>query len=515
MDTKQEITRRYFREGDSERKIARDLKISRKTVKKYLQDHIKAKERSEQEGDRDVFQEYVASTPAYSSTGRYKRKLTEEIKKMILEQVADNDRKKREGLRKQVKRKIDIYEHLLKQGHKIGYTTVCNYIREQESTVREAFIRQDHLPGEECEFDWGEVRLIIGGELKRLNMAAFTATYSNYRHGDLYSRQDMLAFMESHNNFTQHVGGVYHEMVYDNMRVAIAKFVGRYEKQPTRALTNLAGWYHFRWRFCNVQRGNEKGHVERTVEVIRRKAFCDRDTFDTLEEARKHLAAIFDSVNDIPCPQRGKSPRQLLEEERSMLWKNPGTMECYLVECLKVDKYSTFSFGTNRYSVPDYLVGRMVEVKVYANQLKAYYNNLPVCRHERQYSIHQWEIDLEHYLKTLSRKPGALAGSVALQQAPLEIRQLYERFFRSNPRGFIDVLQYCQSKNVPHYKLEKTVHELTQLCPQDVSPDKVIALLGNQSQELVPVADSGRKSEIEDYSRDQLLEISMMVSTSN
>ena len=41
IDTKQEITRRYLREGDSERKIARDLQINRKTVKKCLWEHRK------------------------------------------------------------------------------------------------------------------------------------------------------------------------------------------------------------------------------------------------------------------------------------------------------------------------------------------------------------------------------------------------------------------------------------------------------------------------------------------
>jgi len=47
-----------------------------------------------------------------------------------------------------------------------------------------------------------------------------------------------------------------------------------------------------------VRRGNEKGHVERTVEVVRRKAFCDRDTFDTFEEARKHLASTLGRLNN-------------------------------------------------------------------------------------------------------------------------------------------------------------------------------------------------------------------------
>ena len=515
MDTKQEITRRYLREGDSERKIARDLQINRKTVKKYLLEHLKVQEKSEDEGNLESLQEYSACAPVYNGTGRYKRKLTDEIKKLIQEQVLDNDRKKREGLRKQIKRKIDILEYLLSKGCQIGYTTVCNYIREQEITSREAFIRQIHLPGEECEFDWGEVKLIIGGEQKRLYMAAFTASCSNYRYGDLYSRQDTLAFMESHNDFFAHTGGIYHEMVYDNMRVAVAEFVGRNEKQPTRALTNLSGWYQFRWRFCNVRRGNEKGHVERTVEVLRRKAFCDRDTFDTFEQARNHLAATLGRLNEIPCLQTGKSPRQKLDEERPLLWKYPGVMECYLVECLKVDKYSTFSYGTNRYSVPDYLVGRMVEVKVYANQLKAYYNNLQVSRQERQYGMFQWQIDLEHYLSTLRRKPGALHGSVALQQAPPEIKRLYELFFRSNARGFIEIMQYCQNKNISHEKLVKTIHELNRLCPNDISPDKVIALLGNQPSDNIAITPSERKDEIEACSREQLLEITLMANNTN
>ena len=154
MDTKQEITRRYLREGDSERKIARDLQINRKTVKKYLLEHLKVQQKSEDEGNTESLQEYTGCAPVYNSTGRYKRKLTDEIKTLIQEQVGENDRKKREGLRKQIKRKIDIHEYLLSKGHKIGYTTVCNYIREQEIMLREAFIRQVHLPGEECEFDW-------------------------------------------------------------------------------------------------------------------------------------------------------------------------------------------------------------------------------------------------------------------------------------------------------------------------------------------------------------------------
>jgi len=207
--------------------------------------------------------------------------------------------------------------------------------------------------------------------------------------------------MESHNEFYAHVGGVHHEMVYDNMRVAVAEFVGRHEKTPTKALINLSGWYHFRWRFCNVRKGNEKGHVERSVELVRRKAFSDRLTFDSYEQARDYLSSTLERLNGLSDPRKDKSPQEMLLEEVPLLWQYPGLMECYLTEFLKVDKYSTFCYGTNHYSVPDHLVSHMVEVKIYANQLKVYADNTPVCRHERKYGMYQWEINLEHYLKTL------------------------------------------------------------------------------------------------------------------
>ncbi len=511
MDTKQEILRRYFRENDSERKIARDLQINRKTVKKYLADYLEAKEKSEEEGTKESLQDYSTSAPDYDASRRVKRKLTEEISALISVQLEENENKIRSGLRKQIKRKIDIHEYLLSQGYKIGYTTVCNHIRTLGISEREAYIRQVYLPGEECEFDWAEAKLRIGGIQRRVYLAVFTSSYGNYRYARLYVRQDTLAFMESHNDFFAHIGGVFHEMVYDNMRVAIAEFAGRTEKHPTTALTNLAGWFQFRWRFCNVRRGNEKGHVERSVEFIRRKAFSVRDEFESLEQAQEYLNLIMEKLNKLSCGYTGKSPETSLAEERSHLWKYPGEMECYIMVSLKVDKYATFSFGTNRYSVPDYLVGRMVDVKVYSNRLKVYHNNLHLYTHERNYGTYVWLVEIDHYLVTLARKPGALHGSVALEQSPPEVRRIYQRYFTNQPREFIEVLLYCKAGNIQHDKLEATVGKVSRLCPRDVTADKIIALLGNQSETITSVPSAPKKpDEIEDLSFKQLQEIAML-----
>ncbi len=51
-------------------------------------------------------------------------------------------------------KKIDIYEKLIDEGFEISYPTI---VRKKERKRKEAYIKQDDLYGEVCEFDWGEV----------------------------------------------------------------------------------------------------------------------------------------------------------------------------------------------------------------------------------------------------------------------------------------------------------------------------------------------------------------------
>ena len=227
--------------------------------------------------------------------------LTREVQSFIDSQLEANGRKVRQGMRKKILKNIDILQLLQEQGFSVGYTTVCNYIREKlgkSATPQEAFIRQQYAPGSVCEFDWGEIKLNIAGHLSRFQLAVFTSAYSNYRYAMIYKRQDTLAFMESHVSFFEHTGGIYRQMVYDNMRVAVAKFVGKHEKEPTRALLQLRGHYQFVDRFCNAYSGNEKGHVERSVEYIRRKAFGFKSDFASFEQARQYLETIVSKITD-------------------------------------------------------------------------------------------------------------------------------------------------------------------------------------------------------------------------
>ena len=225
-------------------------------------------------------------------------------------------------------KKVDIWELLKEQGYEIGYTTVCNYIRSQQS-IPESYIRQQYAPGGVCEFDWGEVKLKIDGIWRVYQIAVFTLAWSNYRFAFLYARQDTQSFQQSHVLFFEHLGGIPHQMVYDNMRVAVKRFVGPNEKEPTEGLLSMSMYYQFGFRFCNVRKGNEKGHVERSVEYIRRKAFAYEDEFRDLASANEYLFNKVEKLNTKEQQDKAKSGSDLLKSASVYLGLLPVTpMEC-------------------------------------------------------------------------------------------------------------------------------------------------------------------------------------------
>lgn len=509
MTQKQEVLLRFFREGDSKSKISRDIGIDRKTIRKYIYDYLLELEKEKTSGTHveGSLAKYISEPPKYKRTTTPKPALTVEVSNQIDTYLEENKRKRGEGMRKQVMLKRDIHEALLDQGFNIGYTTVCNYIRGEKLREMEAFIRQDFMPGESCEFDWGEVNLVIAGEKRKLNMAAFTAAYSNYRYGMLYDKQDTLAFMESHIEFIAHTGGVYQEYIYDNMRVAVKKFIGRSEKEPTRALLQLSGYYKFRYRFCNARKGNEKGHVERSVEYMRRKAFSRRSEFASLQEANEHLLATCNRLNSIKLTSIDKNPIDMFAEEKKVLWQPEGRMACFTIEFLKVDKYSTICFENNHYSVPDHLVGKGVDVKVFSSRLECYELNKRICTHERTYGRKQWVLDLSHYYRTLITKPGALHSSVALKQSSELIRELYHSYFSTTPQEFIKMLIFCEKNKYSTEQLKGVIELLRKLCPTDVSIDKIKALLGNTG---ILAEEIDENQQTVQYSKEQLLEYTQM-----
>lgn len=509
MKKKQEVLIQYFRDGKSERSIARGLSISRTTVRRYIKSYREAQQHSSYASEDTLLQK-VVEAPRYSVDNRTKRKLSSAVCKEIDRLLELNRQKRTKGLHKQILKKFDIYEHLYAWGYDIGYTTVCNYIRLRQNKQKEAYIRQEYVPGDICEFDWGEVKLYIAGKLRRLNLAVFTSAMSNYRYALLFWRQDTYAFQQAHADFFAHLGGVYHTMVYDNMRVALRRLVGDTEKHPTEALLKLSMYYQFDYRFCNIYRANEKGHVERSVEFIRRKAFADTDVFDSIAEANMYLVKHVNQINTFYNRFiNGERASDLFARERPYLYSAPRPFDCSILQRVRIDKYATFSYATNHYSVPDHLVGQIIEIKIYPNELICYHNHQELCRHERRYTTSQWYLILEHYLPTLRKKPGALAGSVALKSASEKLRDLYYRYFSQTPREFIELLLLSKEYEISYSRISAAVDYLHRISPHDISYEKIKTICldkteHNDTQETIA-------DDISHFATNQLTELSKLI----
>lgn len=484
---KQKIILKHYHDGQSQRAIQRETGISRKTIRKYIKGYEEKKEALFKDGvtsEGELIQSIVEK-PTYDSSNRKKTRLTPEIIDRIAHYLKENEAKRAVGRAKQQKKKIDIHAALLGEGFDISYSTVCNTIRAMEKRHREAFIKQYYTLGQVCEFDWGEVKLTLGNHNRTLQLAVFTSAKGNYRYARLFYNQKTESLLESHASFFEEIRGAYNLMVYDNTKVVVKKFVGPSEKEPTEALLKLSLYYGFNYRFCNVRAGWEKGHVERSVEYIRRKAFSFRDEFKTLEEAQEYLETICNQLNLLRKEDSGKSPLDILKEEQPYLLPYLPKYDTARTLELRVDKYSTICIDSCHYSVPDIYVGEFLFVKIYTSHICCYHKNQKVAVHKRKYGPGKWSVQIAHYTRTLKRKPGALAGSLALKQAAPELKTIYQKHYTGKEKEFIGLLELIGEEGWP--KVQSAIERLQVVSPTHLSTEKVISLCKRSDDIPTPV----------------------------
>jgi len=483
---KQKLILKHYHDGKSQRAIQRETGICRKTIRKYIREYEGKKAllldaRIISDGEHI---QSIVEKPTYDSSNRKKTKLTPEIIQRIEHYLKENETKRATGRSKQQKKKIDIYEVLIEEGFDISYPTVCNTIRNMVKNHREAFIKQHYALGEVCEFDWGEVKLTIGGQDVTLQLAVFTSAKGNYRYARLFYNQKTESFLESHASFFEEIKGAYHLMVYDNTRVVVKKFVGSSEKEPTEALLKLSLYYGFNYRFCNIQAGWEKGHVERSVEYIRRKAFSRRDEFSTFKEAQKYLETTCNHLNSLNQADSGKSALDILKEEQLYLLPQLPKYDTARVTELRADKYSTMCIDTCHYSVPDQYVGKFLFVKIYTTHICCYHKEQKVAVHERKYGFRKWSIQIAHYARTLKKKPGALAGSLALKQAEPELQKIYHKYYTGKEKEFIELLELVGEKGWA--KVQSALEALKRVSPNHLSTEKIISICRRSNDIFFP-----------------------------
>ncbi|BCV20547.1 hypothetical protein hamaS1_06160 [Moorella sp. Hama-1] len=127
-----------------------------------------------------------------------------------------------------------------------------------------------------------------------------------------------------------------------------------------------------------------------------------------------------------------------------------------------------------------------------------------MAEHPRLTGSREWSMQLAHYLTTLKKKPGALAGSQALQQVDKKLQSIYHTYYSKREKEFIELLQYLQEDGSLS-EVEKSIQELSQIHPEHVSTAKIKILCAKRKETLyVPAIASEETRAIADEARRHL-----------
>lgn len=437
-------------QGYSNRKIHDMLNIDRKTVAKYWNEYKRNVQKLNiAEGDMEIkeIQEKIVSEPKYNSASRVRRKITPEFQNALKKILnAEKEKEKILGTNKQALTKIQIHEQLKKQGFDASYSTVAQEINRIKEAGKECFIRQEYNFGDRLEYDFGEVKLVINGILKKYYMAVLSSPAGNFRWCYLYDNCKKEVFMDSHVRFFKMIGGVWKEVVYDNMRNVVSKFIGKNEKELNEDLVKMSLYYGFDINVTNAFSGNEKGYVEGSVKYLRNQIFAINYKFNTEEAAIEYMESQLLKLTE----------GSKIEEEKIYLKASKPPLELANITTSVVNKYAFVQIENNFYSVPEYLVGMTVTSKIYYNKILIYSNYEFVCEHKKIDGEKKISADIRHYLKTLSQKPGALRNSYVLKSNPI-LRTIYNKYYVQKPKQFIQLI--TENKEKSDKELEKILIE--------------------------------------------------------
>jgi len=286
--------------GMSNRAINRKLGYDRDKISEVWSEYNAALARMNDPGaDIKAIQDEMCSDPKYDSSKRTKRKYTSEVD-AALKEILEQEEAKTRRLGPRHKQKLtnkQIHEQLVSQGHDIGRVTINNAIARLRKKLREVYIRQHYDYGDRLEYDFGEVTLDCGKGIRPYHMAIFSSPASNFKWAYLYTNQKQAVFQDSHVRFFEMMGGVWKEVVYDNMRNVVNKFIGKNEKELNRELIQMAMYYGFTPNVTNCFKANEKGHVESSVQILRNQIFAARYKFSSLDEASAYMTRRLEEIN--------------------------------------------------------------------------------------------------------------------------------------------------------------------------------------------------------------------------
>ena len=391
--------RREHAEGKSIKAISRDLRLSRKVVRKA----IRAPEAE------FTYRRAVQPLPRIGP-------FQERLDTLLVENEA---RPRRERVRM-----TRLHDLLLREGFEGSYDAVRRYVarwkierRKQAGVSTTAFVPLMFRPGEAYQFDWSHEDVEIAGVTTTVKVAHVRLCHSRMFFVAAYPRETQEMVFDAHARAFAFFGGVPTRGIYDNMKTAVTTVFTGKERVFNRRFLIMTDHYMIEPTACSPAAGWEKGQVEHQVQTMRGRFFQPRLRFASLEELNGWLEA--------ECrrwAERHQHPEckeltvaQLWEAERPALQQMLAPFDGFHETPHAVTGTCLISFDRNRYSVMAKAARRAVQVRAYADRIVVRLDDEVIAEHPRSFARNRMILDPWHYLPVLAKKPGALRNGVPFQ----------------------------------------------------------------------------------------------------
>jgi transposase len=389
VETIGRIRREHLVKGKSIREIARDLKISRNTVRKVL--------RSGETGFS-----YEREVQPRPKLGPWKA----DLDRMLMANTVSAARDRLTLIR--------IFEELRASGYEGGYDAVRRYARtwsrDHAGQAAQAYVPLSFAPGEAYQFDWSHEVVVMNGVTTIVKVAHMRLCHSRMMFVRAYPRETQEMVFDAHERAFAFFKGACARGIYDNMKTAVETiFVGK-NRQYNRRFLQMCAHHLVDPVACTPASGWEKGQVENQVGLVRERFFTPRLKFKTYDELNAWLAdKVIAYAKAHAHPERPeRTVWEMFEEERPKLVAYRGRFDGFHALPASVSKTCLVRFDNNRYSVNASAIGRPVEIHAYADRIVIRQNGRVVAEHPRCYGRGETVYDPWHYVPVLARKPGAL-----------------------------------------------------------------------------------------------------------
>jgi transposase len=284
-----------------------------------------------------------------------------------------------------------VHQWLTTRGVKISYPTVVKYTRALRNKVPQAYHPLTFLPGEEAQVDWF---VIHHPQLGKLYGFAFLLSYSRYLFAQVFPRTSFEFFLQGHLLAFSALAGIPHALRYDNLASVVVKRHPQIQYNPR--FLEFSRHYHIEIRLCNPGAGNEKGRVERAIRTLRGTFFNTPEQHSSLPALNQALHEWVDHKNQTIHRTTGKTPAELLPEEKLRPLPEKPWNNVSLHPPVKTTKTALMIFDTNSYSVPDYLVGKSLSIHSTPDKVVIYDGTKQVASHPRCFDRHRQIINPLH-----------------------------------------------------------------------------------------------------------------------